>query len=312
MINEVFGKSSFQIVLARLLFVRQVCIVKNEFLAGGTFGVCYSISKISRIVGISTEAVRLYEKKGVVSPQRNSENGYRSFHTLDVGTLLRCRTYAQMGFSLDETAELINGTNVQDVHALLSRQADAMEHEMEWHRRTLNRVRDLNRQILACEKDAGTFRIEAHPGIFQLDYRHNDAILDDEARMALYPEWSAWVPLSFVSLRFPLDALERGETEYYGGIGIMAEDAHFLGVTVNEYVRCLPAHLAVRGVLRIPGERRIRPEDFSDAFSFIRSSGLKPCGDPFTRMIVTVNRYTENFMRYYEMWIPVDSKIQQK
>ena len=266
----------------------------------------YSISKISRIVGISAEAVRLYEKKGVVVPKRNSDNGYRSFHTLDVGTLLRCRTYAQMGFSLDETAKLINGTSVEDVHALLSRQADAMEREMERKRRTLNRVHDLNRQILACEKEAGTFRIEAHPGIFQLDYRHNDVILDDEARMALYPEWSAWVPLSFISLRFPLEALLDGKAEYFGGIGVMAEDAHFLGIAESQYVHCLPAHLAVRGMLKIPGERPIHPDDFAQAFSFIHSSRLKPCGDPFMRIIVTVNRYQNNFVRYYEMWIPVD------
>lgn len=266
----------------------------------------YSISKVSKIVGISAEAVRLYEKKGVVHAQKNPENGYRSFHTLDIGTLLRCRTYAQLGLSLNEAADLINAAGVEEVHASLTRREEAILREMERCRRNLNRLRDLNRVIACCESEAGTFRIEKHPGLYHLDYRHGERILEDAARMTLYPQWAGWVPLSFVSLRFPLESILKGEGDYYGGFGVMEEDAHFLGISAGPQVRCFPAHLSLRTILRVPGERRVLRQDIQAGLDYLVSRGYKVTGDPFTRMVVTVNRNRPEFVRYYEMWFPID------
>lgn len=265
----------------------------------------YPISKVSKIVGISAEAVRLYEKKGVVHPQRNAKNGYRSFHTLDIGTLIRCRTYAQMGLSLNDTAEMINNADVGDVYNRIREQEAVMENNLEMQSRALRRIHDLNEQIHKCQEEENTFRVETHPGLYHLDYRHNTLILDDEEHMQLYPSWSSWVPLSFVSLRFPLDSLLLGEREYYAGFGVMEEDARFLNIAASRLVVCYPAHLSVRCILRIHGERPIEPTDFVPAMNFIRSSGLKLVNDPYTRMIVTVKRNQNDFVRYYEMWLPV-------
>ena len=61
----------------------------------------YPIGRISKLLGLSTETIRTYERKGIVHPQKN-ENGYRTFHVLDIGTLLRCRSYSCFGLSLSE------------------------------------------------------------------------------------------------------------------------------------------------------------------------------------------------------------------
>lgn len=44
----------------------------------------YPIGRISKLLGLSTETIRTYERKGIVHPQKN-ENGYRTFHVLDIG-----------------------------------------------------------------------------------------------------------------------------------------------------------------------------------------------------------------------------------
>ena len=36
----------------------------------------YPIGRISKLLGLSTETIRTYERKGIVHPQKN-ENGYR-------------------------------------------------------------------------------------------------------------------------------------------------------------------------------------------------------------------------------------------
>ena len=81
----------------------------------------YPIGRISKLLGLSTETIRTYERKGIVHPQKN-ENGYRTFHVLDIGTLLRCRSYSCFGLSLSEAADAINCNSVAETHALLVEQ----------------------------------------------------------------------------------------------------------------------------------------------------------------------------------------------
>ena len=37
----------------------------------------YTIHEVAALLNISTDAIRLYEKEGLVTPTRNPENGYR-------------------------------------------------------------------------------------------------------------------------------------------------------------------------------------------------------------------------------------------
>ena len=44
----------------------------------------YKIGDVSRILGISTDLLRYYEKKGVVQPQKDKSNDYRYYDTWDI------------------------------------------------------------------------------------------------------------------------------------------------------------------------------------------------------------------------------------
>ena len=103
----------------------------------------YPIGRISKLLGLSTETIRTYERKGIVHPQKN-ENGYRTFHVLDIGTLLRCRSYSCFGLSLSEAADAINCNSVAETHALLVKQEKWLKKQTDYNLRMLNRLNDLN------------------------------------------------------------------------------------------------------------------------------------------------------------------------
>ena len=77
-------------------------------------------------------------------------------------------------------------------------------------------------------------------------------------------------------------------------------------ISAGPQVRCFPAHLSLRTILRVPGERRVLRQDIQAGLDYLVSRGYKVTGDPFTRMVVTVNRNRPEFVRYYEMWFPID------
>ena len=73
----------------------------------------YKIGEVSRLPGISSEGLRLYERNGVISSEKDSDNGYRYYRHLDISALIRSRTYRNYGFSMKETAQLLNMADLE-------------------------------------------------------------------------------------------------------------------------------------------------------------------------------------------------------
>ena len=49
------------------------------------------INEVESLVGITKKNIRFYEEKGLLSPRRNSENGYRDYGEEEVAVLRRIK-----------------------------------------------------------------------------------------------------------------------------------------------------------------------------------------------------------------------------
>ena len=67
------------------------------------------INEVEAIVGISKKNIRFYEEEGLLSPLRNSENGYRNYSDADVDTLLKIKVLRKLGLPLEEIRSLQQG-----------------------------------------------------------------------------------------------------------------------------------------------------------------------------------------------------------
>lgn len=91
------------------------------------------IGEIAEFFGVSTKAIRLYEKKGIIKPvEVDSRNGYRYYSAEQVQQLNALLELKAMGFSLDEIKKIMDGgmTKEQLIMALRKKQQawqEAME-----------------------------------------------------------------------------------------------------------------------------------------------------------------------------------------
>lgn len=67
----------------------------------------YTIGQLAGIAGISTKALRIYEKKGLLEPIRDPENSYRKYGEEAKLTLQKIMMLKFLGFSLDQIQEFI-------------------------------------------------------------------------------------------------------------------------------------------------------------------------------------------------------------
>lgn len=69
------------------------------------------INEVEAQVGITKKNIRFYEEQGLLSPRRNSENGYRDYGGAEVSVLLQIKLMRKLGVSLEEIRRMQNGTH---------------------------------------------------------------------------------------------------------------------------------------------------------------------------------------------------------
>ena len=91
-------------------------------------GHAMKIGEVAGRTGLSLRSIRHYDDVGLVPPSARSEGGFRLYTEADVQRLLRVMRITPLGFSLEETARLLDAlegepdaTPQEDVAAFLDR-----------------------------------------------------------------------------------------------------------------------------------------------------------------------------------------------
>jgi len=115
----------------------------------------YAIADLAREFGISTRAIRFYESKGLLSPER--VGGTRVFRRRDRARLILILRGKRLGFSLRDIAEYLS---LYDAHSqtaqvnllveMIDRRVGLLEHQMADLQTTLSELREIRK--LATER----------------------------------------------------------------------------------------------------------------------------------------------------------------
>ena len=66
------------------------------------------INEVEALVGVTRRNIRFYEKEGLLTPARNSQNGYRDYGEAEVAQLKQIKLLRKLGVPLDEIRRLQN------------------------------------------------------------------------------------------------------------------------------------------------------------------------------------------------------------
>ena len=69
------------------------------------------INEVEALVGITRKNIRFYESEGLLSPRRNSENGYRDYGDAEVSVLLQIKLLRKLGVPLEEIRRMQSGAH---------------------------------------------------------------------------------------------------------------------------------------------------------------------------------------------------------
>ncbi len=69
------------------------------------------INEVESLVHITKKNIRFYEEQGLLSPRRNSENGYRDYSEDDILVLQQIKLFRKLGVPIEEIKHILNGTH---------------------------------------------------------------------------------------------------------------------------------------------------------------------------------------------------------
>lgn len=98
------------------------------------------INEVEKLAGITKKNIRFYEEQGLLTPRRNSENGYRDYGDEDVLVLRRIRFLRKLGVPIEEIRLMLTG--IHTVGDGMRRHLITMERER----------RNIDLSISFCEK----------------------------------------------------------------------------------------------------------------------------------------------------------------
>ena len=157
----------------------------------------YTIHEIAELYGVGTDALRYYERLGLIRPRR-AQNGYRIYDLNDIYRLTIIRDLRSLGFSMERIGEYLKDLSVANTLQLLDEERRLIREKMRALRAAEGAIRARVRHLQACAavEDGGISLVELPPrpclrlnadiardeemdfAIKRLHRRHEDTIRD--------------------------------------------------------------------------------------------------------------------------------------
>ena len=110
----------------------------------------FTRSQLARACGVGIEAIRFYEREGLLAPPPRSAAGYRRFDEHDLHRLHFIRKSKDLGFTLKEIGELLALHDDQSGdRAAVKALTEAKVGEIDRKIRNLSRIREVLAQLAA-------------------------------------------------------------------------------------------------------------------------------------------------------------------
>lgn len=110
----------------------------------------YTIGQLAEIVGVSPKALRLYEKKGLICPERNDANNYRLYGEETKAVLQKIVMMKFLGFSLESIKMFLEETKTLSAEGVFVEQKRLLEQKKEQLETVISCI---DKAILECREN---------------------------------------------------------------------------------------------------------------------------------------------------------------
>jgi len=265
-----------------------------------------SISALSIAYGLTPEALRYYEEKGLLSPERTPASGFRKFSISDVQTLGIIKSLQRQGFSLEEIKCILHtGVTLETLIAMMDDKREQLREQMALTSGILARLttctdllRDSDHLLMQPRLCQGT-------AAYLIDFDSVTALWQSVPKMPLLKDLIEALPLSSYCSIIPLASMEGKVVPHRIGICAPAEFAALIRADFSQ-MRMTAGPRSVRVLFALHPQQGASIEPvIKKALDFIKKNNLTPVSEGYTRQFSWHVDENKRQCQFSELIIPV-------
>lgn len=261
-----------------------------------------SISALSIAYGLTPEALRYYEEKGLLSPDRASSSGFRRFSLEDVHRLGIIKSMQRQGFSLEEVRRVMSCCTQDELIALMDEKRALMREQITLSRAIYDRLSAATDLLRDARDTAMQPRLCDGGAAYLISFDSAGALWKNVPEMPLIKALIDALPLTSYSTIAPLSRLRGEEAPLRSGICAPLEYLSAIRADLSPMAMSAgPRSVRVRFELSPPHQSSALPA-LEAAAAFLREHALTPVSDGYTRQYAWFVE-PDGHKRQFEEWI---------
>lgn len=263
----------------------------------------YKIGEIAKMLGISSETIRKYEKKGLIKPYKEEESRYRFYDIIQINYLMNLQKLQKYGYTLHEIGEIMKTESIPEMEESLKEKEERILQEAFYMQLKLESMH----ANLKCMREAqnakqGCFLGE-RPALYRMNYQRNHELIQNEEVQKELIKWLEHSDLTFMSGSVSLESLLKGENDFDFGFCIDKKTAEFLKIEESKIVKFYESCPAV--IFYYEARANV---DFQDAtkmlLEFAKENNLVLDGESVSRVVLARWKDEESYFISHLVWVP--------
>ena len=267
----------------------------------------YKIGDVAKILGISPDLLRYYQKKGVVTPTTGENNNYRYYDAWDINFLIDCLWFKNYGFGIEQTARLVSSSTYDDVLADMETRCGEIEASIRRETLLLERAEQYFAAMRRTRTMLGRCDLVYSPEFYRYLNRHNYDYENISERQSVSQQWLQYMPFVNRSFEIEREDLENKTNNYAWGYSMGMDFVEKLGVRLEPPVTHLLSEPSVHAIFTSSGKTDFSPKHMKFVMDYVRDHDLTVTGNARGNLVCSVME-DGRLTGYFEVWLPVEPK----
>ena len=270
----------------------------------------YHVGEIANFFEVSTDTIRLYDKKGILSPPKNRENNYRSYSREDLLTMDYVMRLRKLGISIKEVGHILNDYTIEETCAIISEQKCRVVKEIENLKIMEDTVDFYEKNLSKIVKYNGKMDVRMSPTF--ICHEVGDSMIET---LNCFAELNApGIPLLtflthkqvFSDIDYGVTLRDRGKRQETQNVVLTIEDEYKKVISKKDFPKSKFDIILPKKCVHAVGKEYTNKnyDGFSNVIKYIQDNNFKVKDFLINRVLATENNST-NGADYYEVWIPI-------
>ena len=250
----------------------------------------YTISEMSKLLGVTTHMLRHYEKVGIIHPVVDEENGYRYYSVIDTRRFNLSRSLMQCGLSLEQCAHVMSDMPLEEFSALVEKNIQEQKLQIERSKIAIAYLRTACDTYRSLSRKVDRVWVECFPPMWRLNLSQNEKARQTDSLLRQQERWLSCLPAVFWVSRIERATLRdfsQGTIDYGYGLMCYERDALALGFEKTPEVEEVPGGDYLMTIHRKSDRGPFTWEDIRALTDYLKKENISLFGDAFSHIVAS-------------------------